>query len=218
MWDAMVGFMPPTGPTLATDFWSVLFNFNELLEVGPDAAIYLALAVVGTLIFLLRLAAALFLGVDSDIDVDFDGDMDVGHGAGYGLISLFSITAFIMGAGWAGLAARVEWGLGTVAASFAAGGIGFAFMLMASGIMFIMRRAVHEVKIDPRSALGKTAMVYQNIPEQGKGAGKVRVTVTGQSTIARAISTGPAIASFAAVKVLDVRDDGTFIVEPSGQA
>jgi len=209
MWDAL-----NVVPTLAADFWSVLFKFNALLEVGPDAAILLALAVVGTLIFLLRLAAALFLGVDADVDVDFDADVDIEHGAGFGLISLFSITAFIMGAGWAGLAARVEWGLGTVPAALTAGGVGFGFMLLASGIMFVMRKAVHEVKIDHRSAVGSTATVYQTIPEQGRGAGKIRVTISEQSKIANAVSNGPKLESFAAVKVLDVRDDHTYIVGP----
>ncbi len=203
-------------PILATSFWSVLFNLQELLDVGPDAAVYLGFAVVGTAIFLLRLAAALFLGVDADVDVDFDADMEVGHGAGFGLISLFSITAFIMGAGWAGLAARIEWGLEPVPAAFAAGGIGFALMLMASGMMFLMRKATHEVKIDHRSAIGRTGTAYQNIPAKGQGVGKVRVTISEQSMIVPAVSTGPAIDSFASVRITEVRDDKTLIVEPTG--
>jgi len=215
MWDAL------NNPSLAVApaaFWKVLFDFDELLTVGPDAVVYLAFALIGTAIFLLRLAAALFLGVDGDVDIDFDADadVDVGHGAGFGLISLFSITSFVMGAGWAGLAARIEWGLGTIAAGFAAAGIGFAMMLMAASIMFVMRKAQHEVKVDHHSAVGKTGTAYQNIPAKGEGVGKVRVTVSEQSMIVPAVSTGEAIASFAAVRILDVRDDKTFIVEPTG--
>lgn len=209
-------FNHATGSLAAIDFWSVLFNVTRLLEIGPDAVVYLAFAVVGTAIFLLRLAAALFLGVDADVDVDFDADMEVGHGAGFGLISLFSITSFIMGAGWAGLAARIEWGLGPIAGAFAAAGIGFALMLLAASMMLLMRRAVHEVKIDHRGAVGRTGTAYQAIPARGQGVGKVRVVVSGQSMIVPAVSTGPAIDSFASVTIADVRDDKTFIVEPTG--
>jgi len=221
MWDTLdMPPIPDAAPAVlaagAADFWKVLVNFDDLLAIGPDAVVYLAFAVIGTAIFLLRLAAALFLGVDADVDVDFDADADIGHGAGFGLISLFSITAFIMGAGWAGLAARIEWGLGTIGAGVAAAGIGFAMMLMAAGIMFVMRKAQHEVKIDHQTAVGKTGTAYQNIPAKGRGVGKVRVTVSEQSMIVRAVSAGPAIASFASVKILDVRDDKTFIVEPTG--
>ncbi len=202
--------------SLDPKLWSLLIDLPALFDIGADVVVYLAFAVVGSLIFIFRLALTLFLGADGDVDMDFGGDIDVGHGAGFGLLSLFSITAFIMGAGWAGLAARLEWGLGPVPAAFSSAGIGFTLMVLASTMMFVLQRAVHVVKIDHRTAVGRTGTAYQNIPARGKGVGKVRVVVSSQSMILPAVSTGDAIASFASVRVLEVRDDNTLVVEPTG--
>ena len=66
----------------------------------------------------------------------------------------------------------------------------------------------------PKGAVGKTASVYMAIPDKGEGRGKIKVTVSGRLKMMDAISNGPAIEAFRSVKVLSVRDDGTFVVEP----
>ncbi len=192
--------------------WDLLFDWSELANLGTDLVVYAGLAVVGTLFFGLRLLFALF-GFDADADgsADLDG---AASDASFSLFSLLSILAFVMGAGWMGLAARLEWGLGRPAGFFLAMGFGTVMMLTASGLMFLLRRMTEDGQYELSSAVGKTGRAYLRIPEKGKGAGQVEVAVSGRRKVLSAVSRSGAIESFAAVRVVEVRDDGTLVVEP----
>jgi hypothetical protein len=191
----------------------LLFNWADALSFGMDVLVYLVMALVGTIFFLLRLVIALFFGGDSG---DLDGDMgDVGHAdSAFNMFSLLSILAFFMGAGWMGLTCRVDWGLSSMVSAMAAAGFGFVLMLMASALMAFARSLNRVVEYDLNTAVGKTASVYMTIPERGQGRGQIKVNVSGRLKMLDAISSGPRIPEFASVKVLSVVDDGTFVVEP----
>jgi hypothetical protein len=191
-------------------FLDLLLDFNRLrVDFGVDAVIYAGLALLGTALFLIRLGLSLVLGFgDADFDVE-----DIGHG-GFPLISILSLTSFFMGAGWMGLIARVDWGLEPPAASAAAAGFGFFCMLLSASLMFAGRKMTQDVTYDTKTAVGRTGQCYMSIPESGTGSGQVRVSVSGRSMIVNAVSAGPAIEAFADIKVVDVRDDQTLIVEP----
>ena len=183
------------------------------IQFGLDAVVYAGLALLGTVVFLLRLVMTLVLGMgETDFDVE-----DMGHG-GFPLISILSITAFFMGSGWMGLIARVEWGVAPVTASLLAAGFGGLCMLLAASLMFAGRRLTQDVTYDHKTAVGRTGQCYMSIPAKGEGGGQVRVSVSGRSMIVNATSTGPAIDAFADIKVVDTRDDGTLLVEPVGQS
>jgi hypothetical protein len=171
------------------------------------------MALVGTVFFLLRLLMALFFGGDGG---DGDGDLaDMGDGdSAFSMFSILSILAFFMGAGWMGLTCRVDWGLSSVVSAMSATGFGLVLMLMASGLMAFARSLNQVVEYDLETAVGHIASVYMSIPQRGDGRGKIKVNVSGRQKMMDAISSGPAIAEFKSVKVLSVRDDGTFIVEP----
>ena len=145
-----------------------------------------------------------------------DGDItDTGTGDGaFNMFSLLSILAFFMGAGWMGLTCRIDWNLSSMVSAAAATGFGFVLMLMASGLMALARKLNRTVDYDLTTAIGKTASVYMSIPEKGTGSGKIQVAVSGRQKTIAAVSAGPAIKEFMSVKVVSVRDDGTFIVEP----
>jgi len=193
--------------------WDLLFDWQGLVQQGADAATYFLMALIGTLLFVVRLVFALF-GGDAD-GGDFDApDGDFGTDASFTLFSLLSVMAFIMGTGWMGLAARFDWDLGRVPSFFVATGFGLTMMLTASGLMFLTRKLNQNVQYDVATAVGKTARVYLTIPKHGKGHGQVEVVVSGRKKILRAQSNGPTIAAFADVKVLEVRDDETLVVEP----
>ena len=96
----------------------------------------------------------------------------------------------------------------------AATGFGLVLMLMASGLMALTRSLNQVIEYDLETAVGHVASVYMSIPERGNGRGKIKVSVSGRLKMMDAISSGPRIAEFKSVKVLSVRDDGTFIVEP----
>lgn len=191
-------------------FLELLIDWHNLrLDFGVDAVVYAGLALLGTAVFLLRLGMTLLLGMgDTDFDVE-----DLDHG-GFPLISILSVTAFFMGSGWMGLIARVDWGLEPVPASLAAVGFGFLCMLLSASLMFGARRLTQDVTYDVKTAVGRTGQVYMTIPAKGSGTGQVRVSVSGRSMIVSANSTGPAIEAFSDVKVVDVRDDETLIVQP----
>jgi hypothetical protein len=98
--------------------------------------------------------------------------------------------------------------------AIAATGFGMALMIMASGLMAFARSLNRVVEYDLETAVGRTASVYMSIPERGDGRGQIKVSVSGRMKMMDAISNGPRISEFKSVKVLSVRDDGTFIVEP----
>ncbi|MEM6393616.1 MAG: hypothetical protein AAF797_12650 [Planctomycetota bacterium] len=191
------------------DIAKLLFDFPRLSSFGLDVPFYAGMALLGTSFFVLRLLMSLFLGIGGD--VDFDVDLE-DHGAGFGVFSILSITAFLMGAGWMGLLCRLGWELGPGPSAAVSGGTGVAFMLFAALGLFLLAKLGHEVKADKATAVGRTAQVYMALPAKGEGQGKVRVSISGRSMISEAVSTGEAIESFAAVKVESVRDDGVLLV------
>ncbi|MEM7624931.1 MAG: hypothetical protein AAF333_04830 [Planctomycetota bacterium] len=194
------------------DFLKLLFDWKDLFNIaGLDAVVYAGMALVGTALFAIRLAFALLLGIDGDLDLDVE---DIDHGAGFGMVSIFSITAFLMGSGWAGLAAQLEWQLGNGWSAAVAGGFGTFLMVLASTGMFAAKKLTREVTYDTQTAAGKIGTAYRAIPAKGEGSGEVRVSISGRSMVVSAISAGPAIAAFADVKVVEVRDDQTLVVEP----
>jgi len=177
-----------------------------------DVLAYLIMALVGTVFFLLRLLLALFFGGDADMDGDLG---DVGHGdSAFSFFSLLSILAFFMGAGWMGLTCRIDWGLGSILSATYSTGFGLVLMLLASGLMAFARSLNQSVEYDLATAVGHTASVYMSIPKRGDGRGQIKVNVSGRLKMVDAISNGPPIGEFKSVKVLSVRDDGTFVVEP----
>jgi hypothetical protein len=187
--------------------WDLLLDWPAVVSLGYDAAVYLVMALVGTLLFLIRLAFTYFGdgGSDFDLDADFDSD------ASFSFLSVLSILAFFMGAGWMGLACRLDWDLGRLASSLIAAGFGFTMMLAASGLSHLAKRLNLTIEYDLRTAVGRTARVYLTIPEKGQGHGQVEVSVSGRKKIVPAISDGPRFEAFSDVRIIDVRDDETLV-------
>ena len=190
--------------------WSDLINFREF----SDITVYFAMALFGSLLFVLKLVLTFFAGVDTD--ADFDADMDGGleaHAGDFSLFSMLSIVSFLMGAGWMGLACRLEWGMGGVASFFAALAFGTFLMLLSSFGLYQMRKMNVAGGYDPRNAIGRIGRVYLKIPPKGEGEGQIQIDVDGNQKVMPAISTGEGIESFKAVKVVDVLEGDTLIVE-----
>jgi hypothetical protein len=198
--------------------WQLLFDWSELASRGTDAVAYMGMALIGTMLFVIRLILALFGGDDGgDFDIGDDGG-GLGHGAdsdaAFSLFSLLSILAFFMGTGWMGLTARFDLDLGSVASGILAVGVGLIMMVIASGMMFVIQRAGHEVKYDVNSAVGHIGRVYLTIPAKGEGAGQVEINVSGRRMIVDAVARGEKIDAFASVRVVELQDGKTLVVEP----
>lgn len=193
--------------------WETLLDWNALVAQGADVVAYLVMALVGTAFFLIRLGLTAIGGGGEDglFDVsELGGDSD----AAFSFFSSLSILAFFMGAGWMGLAGRLDWGWSQGASALAASGFGLAAMGVSSGMMVLTRRLNSTPELDPNTAIGHTARVYLPIPARGTGHGQVEVTVSGRRKILRAASSGPALASFEDAVVVEVQDDGCLVVEP----
>ena len=193
--------------------WDLILNWPALVALGYDTAVYLVMAVLGTLLFLIRLGFTYFGGGGSDFDLDADFDSD----ASFSFLSVLSILAFFMGAGWMGLACRLDWGLGRLPTSLIAAGFGFTMMLGASGLSYMARRLNRTIDYDLRTAVGRVARVYLTIPEKGQGHGQVEVSVSGRKKVVRAVSAGPRFEAFTDVTIVGARDDETLVAGPVGQ-
>ena len=183
---------------------------EPLFENFSDATVYFLMGATGSVLFLIKLV---LMSIGMDGGSDFDMDMDVDHGS-FGLFSMLSIIAFMMAAGWVGLACRTEWGLGSAMSALVAGGSGLGLMGVTSLAMWQMRKLDSAGVYDVNKTIGRTGRVYLKIPPRGAGAGQVEMNVDGRRAVLNAVSSGDEIASFAAVKVLQVTDDGTLVVEP----
>src|SRR5688572_3673480 len=149
--------------------WDLIFNWPALLALGYDAMVYVVMAFAGTLLVLIRLGFTYFGGGGSDFDLGADFDSD----ASFSFLSVLSILGFFMGAGWMGLACRLDWGLGRLSSSLIAAGFGFSMMIAASGMSYYARRLNQTIDYDIRTAVGRIARVYLTIPEKGQGHGQV---------------------------------------------
>jgi hypothetical protein len=190
--------------------WDLLFDWRALIALGYDTAVYLIIAVAGTLLFLIRLAFTYFGSGGGDFEVDGDFDTD----GAFTFFSVLSILAFFMGAGWMGLACRLDWGLGRLPSSLIAAGFGFVMMLAASGLSVLARRLNLTITYDLGTAVGRTARVYLTIPAKGQGKGQVEVTVSGRKKVVNAVSAGPRLEAFTDVKIVEARDDETLVAGP----
>jgi hypothetical protein len=191
--------------------WDALFDWPSLVEVGYDAAVYLVMAVGGTLLFLLRLGFSYFGGDAGD---DFGMDADVDSDGAFGFLSVLSILGFFMGAGWMGLACRLDWELGRLVSSLISAGFGFAMMMFASWMSYQARRLNQTIDYDLKTAVGRTGRVYLTIPAKGEGHGQVEVTVSGRRKVVRAVSAGPRLEAFTDVTIVESRDDETLVAGP----
>ncbi|MFN0058843.1 MAG: hypothetical protein ACKVX7_10345 [Planctomycetota bacterium] len=186
---------------------------EALFSTFSDATVYFLMAVSGTLLFLLRFIMMLVGGDHGDFHVE-TSDMADGHGSGFSLFSLLSIVAFMMGAGWMGVACRVEWHFGALVSAALSSGFGFALMLLCSVSMYQMRKFNEVGGYDVKHVVGHVGRVYLRIPAKGQGRGQVEITVDGRRKVLYAVSNNLEIASFTAVRVLGVEADETLVVEP----
>ena len=193
-----------------------IIDFGYLYQQsGLDTAVYAGMALLGTALFVLRMVLMFAFGLDGDFDADMDVE-DIEHGTGFSLFSLQSIIGFFMGAGWAGLAARLEWGLDTPISAAIAGGFGIVLMVLSAVMMFAALKLKHEVKYEMEDATGKIGTVYMTIPEKGSGTGQVRVSISGRQMTVDAVSSGEKIDAFKSVRIDEVRGDKVLVVSPTG--
>lgn len=187
---------------------------GAILERLSDSSIYLGIALIGTLLYIVRLVL-MFMGMGHGGDFDVHvHDGSVGdHDSGMQIFSLHSILAFAMGFGWMGVLARGAWNWSNYLALPAAFVMGLALMFLSAALMYNMLKLQSTPTIDVASTVGTTGKVYLTIPAKGQGEGQVEIAVSGRKKILPAVSTGGEIASFTIVTIKGVDDTKRLIVE-----
>ena len=187
--------------------------FDTLFSTFSDSTVYFVMGAVGSALFLLRLGVMLVFGADgADFDVDGDGGVE-SHAGDFSLFSMLSIMSFMMGAGWLGLACRMEWGFGPLPSAIFASAFGFSLMLLSSVGMYQMGKLNQVNKFELSDFVGQIGRVYLKIPAAGQGRGQVQVAAGDRQRVLPAISTGEEIESFADIKVVQVQGTDTLVVE-----
>ena len=173
--------------------------------------IFYGIAIITSAVMLIQLVM-LFLGLDGDGDVDAtDGD-----GGGH-ILSVRTITAFFTGFGWSGVAA-LEAGRSLPVTLVISSLVGCVFV---AGVFFLMRALSslgHSGTLDYKNAIGAIGSVYLPIPPTMSGPGKIEVIVQGRLRVVGAFSrAAKQLENQHRVRVVDVMDQNTLVVEPIEQ-
>jgi len=137
-----------------------------------------------------------------------DGDADVG------LLSVRTVTAFLVGFGWVGaFLLRTGFPLFlTVPIAFAAG------LAMLFGIFYTLKLlwSLRESgTLDYHNAVGQIGAVYLPIPGERKGKGQIEVMIQGRLQVVPAETSRPGpLANRSRVLVVDRLEDNTLLVVP----
>jgi hypothetical protein len=184
---------------------------------AQSALLFTIPALVGTVVFLLKLGLMTIGGTDIDFDTDVDldlGDVDTDSTDAFTLLSIQSIAAFLMGFGWGGLCGLLglDWPLSWSLLLGLGVGVGIVWLLM------LMLKGIYDLQnsgnIDIRQTIGSEGTVYVNVPARDAGRGRVRVIVSKRARIYDAVSEGDEIQSSTRVKVTGVNDDNSLNVRP----
>jgi membrane protein implicated in regulation of membrane protease activity len=197
-----------------TDWWDALDGAMKF---------FYTIAFASTLVLAIQTGMMLFGfdtdGADADFDVgdlDHGGDLDPGgdHGGhDVSMISVRSVTAFLVGLGWMGAILRdLGWSLLLVVPLALI--VGFILMMFVWWFMKLLHSLSEKGNMDYVYAIGETGSVYLPIPPNREKAGKVEVMIQGRLTVVDAFTDDTVrIENRTKVRVLDVIDDNTLVVE-----
>lgn len=181
----------------------------DLILQSPMLYTYWAAAVVSSILFAIQ-TVSLFLGFDTDSDFsggDAQFDFD-----GLQLVSLKTVSCFVLGFGWTGVIFYPHIDNPLWLASLAVL-VGLGFML---GIAFLLRQVLNlsqDNTFHLSQCVDSVAEVYLRIPAQGRG--KITVSIEGSMHELQAISKEENdIPTGSKVRIVQVIDDNTVQVQP----
>ncbi len=196
---------------------------DELINAysSLDAALkfYWIVAVGASLIFLVQMVLTLIgigdtdadAGATADLAFDSNGDtLDTG-----GAIQLFSVrnvVNFLIGVGWGGVC---FWNvfenkhIVTIVSFICGLAFLLAFLWMYKMLMKLQRSGNFQIQ----ACVGMTCSVYLRIPASRTGSGKVQLSYHGSVLELEALTDGPLLPTGSKVKVLEVIDGHSLLVE-----
>lgn len=174
-------------------------------------------ALCGTGFFLINTVMSMISGVDTDLDIVSHHTTHEGidsPDAAFQLISLTSLTGFVMMFGWIGLTCYEQFHLDPLMTFLCALSAGFITMYLTAKIFQSAKRLASNGSVfDISQALGKVAVVYARIPVDGKG--QIQIAISSLTHELDALSSdNVVIESNTHVEVLRILDNTTVIVKP----
>ena len=173
-------------------------------------------ALAGTTVFVVRLVLMLLGVIGHDLAPDFHaGAADAHHGDSsdaFKLLSIQSVSAFLMGFGWGGLGAFVGSNMGPVRSTLVGLAVGVGMMWLLAKLLRSMHRLEATGNIAIESAVGREGEVYISVPSKGAGRGQVRITVEDRDRIYNAVSEGDEIPTGVRARIVRANPDNTVTV------
>lgn len=180
-------------------------------ELGAARQVFYGIGFVAAFMAVV-LAVLGFVGMEHHDAIDAT-QADVDHGGG-GIFSIKPLTGFFLGFGWAGGLA-LDSGLPMI------GALGCAALAGAvmTAVIVGMFRLIYSMRSDGtmriNDALGAVGTVYVTLPPAKAAGGQVTVNFHGRQETLAALNTATrAVASGEKVKVVEVIDGRTVLVEP----
>lgn len=189
-------------------FLDTLNGWWSGLSLAPQ--VFFGIAFVATALAVLQ-AVLLMIGVDGHDALDATDSLDGGS-----IFSLKPLTGFFLGLGWggalslnAGLSVPVSMLIGILA--------GVGVLLAVVALIRSMLRLASDGTMRISDAVGAVATVYVSLPPSRGSGGQVIVAFSGrQETMPALNASARAVPSGEKVKVTQVIDGRTLLVEPLG--
>lgn len=189
---------------LLTEWWNSLISTEQ---------VFWGIAIIFSVLFIIQFGLSL-LGLDFEGDADMDtGEADFSLDPSFALLSIRSIIAFFTFFGWAGVLA-LQSGRGLTATLLWAIVAGLSAMILVAYLMYFFSRLTEDGNDDLNDLLFNNGMVYLHIPGHRKGTGKVHVNLRNALREMDAVTEGEALTSGKNVKVVEIIEGNTLVVEP----
>lgn len=192
---------------MITEWWTSLDLFMKILW---------GIALATSLIFIIQ-SILTFVGADAGVegglDAGFDDPTSLDGDAGMNLYTFRNLINFLLGFSWAAILLREDirsTGLLLVVAVF----VGIALVAIVMWLFKWLSGMQQSGNINIyTSAVGCQGKVYLTVPAERKGEGKVQIVINESVREYNAVTDGDSIPNGASIKVLEVVDDNTLLVE-----
>ncbi|MBR5703430.1 MAG: NfeD family protein [Bacteroidales bacterium] len=168
-----------------------------------------------TLVFIIQ-SILTFVGADMDSNTDFDMDAtDISGdlGGGINLYTFRNFINFILGFGWTAILLKDSVKSKAVLIIIATL-VGIALVAIVMYLFRLLAKMQASGNIDVNTmAVGCTGKVYLTIPGERKGVGKVQISINNSVREYEALTDGDTIKTDTAIKVVEVINDNTLLVE-----
>jgi membrane protein implicated in regulation of membrane protease activity len=215
--------MPSVGPEGSARAWGTggePMGWWSLLGLAQQ--FFYGIALLSSAVLVVQLLMSLIgFGADHDVagGADVPGGVDVdhpdmeAHSSGLGMLSIKTVTAFLVGFGWGGVI-LLGYGLPILLAILGAALVGLAFLFMVFYLMKGIYRLSDSGNVDERNAAGCAGTVYLPVQANRAGTGQVQVIVQGRTReIPCVTDAGQSLPTGTHVRVTKVLEGGVALVE-----